>query len=455
MQSNTPESQRSGSQPGADQSVRPWLRNSLLAAGLLSMAAAALFLRKGSPREDSTLNPDSAQSAPEAASKNSFGERARAQRTDAVPAGNEAAIANSSADRATAALTPSAAPTPKPEPSAVTRQLVGSLCQLVTAPGAMTPEQALHWKERLQALVQQGGAAVPAILEFLEKNLDVGFGEGGKAALGYSSARAAMFDALLQIGGSEGVDGMRQVLRNTADPREIALLAQSLEKLAPEQYRQEAITAAVQTLAMASNGKLQGTDVAPLFQVLLNFGGTGAVEDLEQAAKHWNYYAAMGLAQLPDGAGVPALIQMAQGSTSARGNALEMLAQVASQYPVARAALLDLARANKIGPNFWPYLTPLLAGDQYYYQDAPIQGSSPAGTRRAGEGAHVLFGNQHFYTAPDLANLTPEQISQRTALIDELQGVTSDPAAVKALQAARLLLEKRLASVAAARTLPQ
>ncbi len=179
------------------------------------------------------------------------------------------------------------------------------------------------------------------------------------------------------------------------------------------------------------------------------------VADLEQAAKHWNYYAAIGLADLPDGAGVPALIQMAQGSTSARGNALEMLAQVASQYPVARAALLDLARANKIGPSLWPYLTPLLAGDQYYYQDAPIQGSSPAGNRRPGEGAHVLFGNQHFYTAPDLANLTPEQISQRSALIDELQGVTSDPAAVKALQAARALLEKRLASVAAARSLPQ
>jgi len=40
-------------------------------------------------------------------------------------------------------------------------------------------------------------------------------------------------------------------------------------------------------------------------------------------------------------------------------------------------------------------------------------------------------------------------------LIDELQGVTSDPAAVRALQAARALLEKRLASVAAARSLPQ
>jgi hypothetical protein len=114
-----------------------------------------------------------------------------------------------------------------------------------------------------------------------------------------------------------------------------------------------------------------------------------------------------------------------------------------------------MARANKIAPNLWPYLTPMLAGDQYHYQDTPVQLSQPSGTRRPGEGGHVLFGNQHFYTAPDLASLTPEQISQRTALIDELQAVASDPAAVKALQAARALLEKRLASVAAARSVPQ
>jgi len=176
---------------------------------------------------------------------------------------------------------------------------------------------------------------------------------------------------------------------------------------------------------------------------------------LEQAAKQWNYYATIGLAQLPDGAGIPTLIQMAQGSASARGSALEMLAQVSSQYPEARAALLDMARANKIGPNLWAYLTPLLAGDQYYYQDAPLQGSLPAGSGRPPPGAHVAFGNQHFYTAPDLGSLTPEQVSQRRALIDELQGVTSDPAAVKALQAARALLENRLASVSTARSQPQ
>ena len=319
----------------------------------------------------------------------------------------------------------------------------------------MTTEQKLQWTLNWHALVEQGAAAVPAILEFLEKNLDYGFGAGGNPALGYASARAAMFDALLQIGGAEGLSGMLQVLQNTADPREIALLAQSLEKLAPEQYRQEAVTAARQALAMAANGKLSGSDVAPLFQVLQNYGGAGVVPDLEQAAKQWNYYATIGLAQLPDGAGVPALIQLAQGNTGAKGNALEMLAQVSYQSPEARVALLDMAHANQIGPNLWPYLTPMLAGDQYHYKDAPLQASLPAGSGRSGGGGHVVHGNQHFYTGPDLASMTLEQVNQRTALIDELRAATSDPAAVKALEAARALLENRLARVLTARSLPQ
>lgn len=319
----------------------------------------------------------------------------------------------------------------------------------------MTPEQALQWKQNLQTLVQQGSAAVPAILEFLEKSVDFGFGADGNAALGYSSARTAMLDALLQIGGTEGQGGLLQVLQNTADPREIALLAHSLEKLAPEQYRQESVSAAVQALSMAADGKLEGIDVAPLFQVIQNYGGVGAAGELEQAAKHWNYYATIGLGQLPDGAGIPALIQLAQGSTSAKGNALELLTQMSFQYPDARASLLEMARTDRIGPNLWRYLTPLLAGDQYYFEDSPLQAPLATGSQRPGGGSHVVFGNQHFYTAYDLANLTPEQISQRTALIDELRSVASDPDAVKALQAARALLEHRLAGVSSARSLLQ
>jgi hypothetical protein len=45
--------------------------------------------------------------------------------------------------------------------------------------------------------------------------------------------------------------------------------------------------------------------------------------------------------------------------------------------------------------------------------------------------------------------LTPENIGERMALIQQLQGMTADPAALKVLQDARNLLTRRLPSTAA------
>jgi hypothetical protein len=236
-------------------------------------------------------------------------------------------------------------------------------------------------------------------------------------------------------------------MQKTADPREIAILAQNLDKLDPDQHHQEAIQAARDTLAMAASGKLEGYDVAPLFELLQKYGDASLIPELEKDTSHWNYYGTMALAQIPDGAGIPSLIQMAQGTTGARGNAMEMLTQLAPQYPDAMAALLEMAHANKILPNQWPYLTPFLAGDQYQYQDS--QFATGTGTKTE-DAAHVLFGNQHFTTAPPAGGLTAEQLAQRTALIDQLRSVTSDPAAIQALQQARDLLAKRTIQTAAA-----
>jgi len=220
------------------------------------------------------------------------------------------------------------------QPSEPTRQLVNALVQPDTA---LTKEQAAQWKQRLQQLIREGAAALPAMREFLARNVDLDFGPDGSQMLGYSSVRAAMLDALQQIGGPEAVSVMLQTLQTTSDPREIALLAQSLDRQAPEQYRPEAINATREALAMAAQGKLDGRDVGPLFEVLQNFGGAAAIPDLEQASGQWKYYAALSLAQLADGAGIPALIEMARDPAgAAKGTltaALEMLARVAPEYP--------------------------------------------------------------------------------------------------------------------------
>ena len=135
--------------------------------------------------------------------------------------------------------------------TAPTRQLVNALLQPA---GALTHEQAVQWKQNLERLIAQGADAVPAIREFLTRNLDLDFGREEGQMLGYPSVRTAMLDVLQQIGGPEALSLMLETLQTTSDPREIALLARSLDQQAPAQYRQQALSATRETLAMAADG---------------------------------------------------------------------------------------------------------------------------------------------------------------------------------------------------------
>lgn len=339
------------------------------------------------------------------------------------------------------------------EPSPLTRQLVSRLCPLDPAAGPITAERAAEWKQNLQQLVQQGASAVPAIREFLAKNTDIDFGANGRQALGYASARAALFDALVQIGGSEAVAATAGALQTTADPHEIATLAQNLDRLDPQQHQQEAIAAARAALAMAAEGKLPAKDVAPLFEVFQKYGDASVVSDLQNAASKWNYYAMIALAQLPEGAGIPSLIQTAQGQGGAaqagRNAALEMVAQVAAQSPEARAALVELARQDKLSSYNWATLEPILAGSQTHFQDSAYDGTGSTVNPTDVKGTHLVFGNQNFYTAPALDSLTAERVTQQVALIDELLSVAANPTAVQTLQRSKETLLKRFMPVAA------
>src|SRR5262249_26061905 len=132
MQSSSPNSERSGTQPAGERSVRPWLRNSLIAAGLVCIAAVVLVSRKGSSRNDSVTNQASAPDvvAPKPSGQVQGGLAGSSKAADGT--------AGTGAAQPVAGEAGSPAPAPKPEPSAYTRQLVSSLFQLQTAPGAMT-----------------------------------------------------------------------------------------------------------------------------------------------------------------------------------------------------------------------------------------------------------------------------------------------------------------------------
>jgi len=253
------------------------------------------------------------------------------------------------------------------------------------------------------------------------------------------------------------IGALSEVLSNTADPREIASLGQRLEKAEPSRHQQEAVDAARQTLEMAAQGKLKGKDVAPLFEVFRDYGGPSAVADLERTATQWNFYAMIAMAQLPDGAGVPSLIQFATGSEGAvsvaRIAAVELLAQVASQSTDARAALVDLARQNKLSGYGWAALARNLAGDRTIFQnsasDNGLSGVNPSDLRKS----YISTGNQALLMAP-LNAMTVEQIGRQQALVEGLLRVTTDPEGIKALEQAQVLLARRLPLVAGAQGKP-
>jgi len=337
------------------------------------------------------------------------------------------------------------------------RDLVRNVVNLDALGGIANEEQATAWKQRLRVLVEQGPGAVSAIREFLAGNSDLDFGAAGKQLLGYPTARAAMIDALGQIGGQLATETMSELLSTTADPREIALLAQNLEKLQPGIYQSAALDAARQTLAMAAQGNLPNRDVAPLFELLQRYGGPAAVSELLQNAGQWNYYAMMTLGQLPDGAGISALTQVASGQASAGSGAkiaaLQILAQAASQSDDARVFLVEQARQGAFSAYLWAALMPILAGDQMTFQNSAYEDSLakvPANELRM---AHLSIGNQNYLTAP-LGVMTTEQEQRQMALIDALSAVTSDQEGRQSLQQARTLLLQRSAQFAGAPAQP-
>ena len=328
---------------------------------------------------------------------------------------------------------------PRTEPTPETRSLVSALANLdLNTP--LTAEAAAAWRENLARLVQKGAASLPAIQEFLALNKDLNFESvpGGAGLLGSTSLRMSMLEALGNIAGPEALALSAQVLQNTTDPREIALLANNLERQAPEQYREAVLAAARAAMAEAGAGKLTGKDIGPLFDVLRNFGGPNAVQDLQQAASgQWKYYATIALANLPDGAGVGALAQIisdpSSGARSGRLAAMQALAQLIPDYADARDVILDQAKQNAIPDATWINIAGALTGEKFQIGSASSDNNPNLRTW------HLAYGNQNYYAMP--MPLSADQVQQRLGLIDQFLAVNVNNAfATAALQDARTKL---------------
>ena len=288
-------------------------------------------------------------------------------------------------------------------------------------------------------LVQQGPAAVPAIREFLEQNKDIpyDYSQGGNQ-LGAHSLRLALLQALEAIGGPEAMQLATDTLQTATEPREIAQLAHQLESEAPGQHREAILHAARESLAMATVGKLGQTDTGPLFNVLTQYGGADAVPDLQKVTSPFRYYSAIGLAQLPDGAGIPVLSDMLRqpnGPPRATHNAaLEALAQLAPAYPEARDKILEQARLKQVPETLWPSIADSLTGAKLQIGNLADEGLAPQSGDKT---YHLAQGPQNFYSRPNPTALAPEQVQQVSEFINQLLQTELPALGLESLQRAK------------------
>ena len=192
MTSNGNNRRLAAGQGSPNQAIRPSVLAATLLLVLACLAAGVVFWMKGPSPKAAPEPPPSAQQALQDAAQRPADENVPVLVTNQVPAAAPAGRSPLLTKRPPPSPG-SASPAPvvaRPEPSPYARQLVNNLVNLEQAGLPKTPEQIAAWKRNLQLLVQQGAVSLPAIQEFLEKNVDFAYGTEGARALGYGSAPA-------------------------------------------------------------------------------------------------------------------------------------------------------------------------------------------------------------------------------------------------------------------------
>jgi hypothetical protein len=318
----------------------------------------------------------------------------------------------------------------------------------------ITTEGAAYIQRKLWELRREGAAAVPAIADFLRRGEDISFVElNGGELVGHRSLRQALIDALGTIGGDEAMAVSLEELQRTTQPMEVALLARNLEQAAPGTYGEQVIAAIHDALQWAEQAPIEDSpDVGPLFDLLRTYGGTEARTVLERSMPEWTEYALIALAEFPEGLGVPTLTTMADPANAPVANPVlpfQVLAQTTVLYPEAGDALFDLARAGRIPDEAWVAVGEALEGKQLRFSGRMLAGTPLAGEAVSSGGRasrwksyYIQWLNMRYEEAVVSAEWSAEQVDRQLALIDDLDGVASSPAAVEALRRARASLQR-------------
>ena len=315
----------------------------------------------------------------------------------------------------------------------------------------ITATRAKRFASRLERLREQGPKAIPAIAAFLDGGEDVDFARiRGGDLLGHRTLRQAMLDTVEKIGGSAAMAVCLEQLQRTTEPLEIVIAAHALEAEEPGAHR-DAVLDAVGNALLWTEDQSVTVDVAPLFDLLRGYGGEQAVRTLVASAPRWGEYALIALADLPAGAGIPSLTELAATDDAPLLNPImpfETLAQASAQYPEAGDALVDLALAGRIPDDVWGPMADALGGkhlrlsgqmfDGTPLAEHPADGRSPASPWRS---YYVEWLNIRYEQDEVAGRWSPEQVAQELALIDDLLDAATSPAAVEALRHARASLQ--------------
>ena len=307
----------------------------------------------------------------------------------------------------------------------VARQTMEQLSRVDPNRRALTAEQAAGFDKMFARLREQGASAIPVIAEYLSHNQDVRFDAvpGGRQ-VGFASVRLGLIDTLDKLGGAEAVEVASSALDSTGEPVEIAWLTRVLEHQSPGQYRAAELATVGEFLQRVNSGQLKSSDVSALFETAQAVGDLSLVPALTQAVPESKYYATLALAGLRDGAGIPALIELARDpKITAIGIgdlALRPLAQLAIQSQAATFELLEQARQNKIPDSAWPTVVASLAG------------------------SYIQYGNQIFNSTAPSVNWTAGEIAKRKALLNNMLSVTPNATGRQAIQEALVTVSRKV-----------
>src|SRR5262249_4911518 len=143
-------------------------------------------------------------------------------------------------------------------------------------------------------------------------------------------------------------------------------------------YREQVLNAARESLAMAAtNPAAANMELGPAFRIIQNYGAANTTAEAAQNEPA-NFNNAINLANMPEGQGLAALVQMTEiaSSPSRQTIATEMIAQMAGENSKAADALMQMAQNGKISNGAWEKLAPILGGDQYQIANASAQNPS-------------------------------------------------------------------------------